>query len=93
MTITQTVEVPDDRWLKIKVPPEIPVGKTKIVYFPVREEAEANNTPMPHRSKGEFRLQGDFSQPLKERVLGCLKGQIWMSDDFDEPLEDFKDYM
>jgi hypothetical protein len=26
-------------------------------------------------------------------VFGCLKGQIKMSDDFDEPLEDFKDYM
>ncbi|WP_461246329.1 DUF2281 domain-containing protein [Treponema sp. R6D11] len=25
--------------------------------------------------------------------FGCLKGQIKMSDDFDEPLEDFKDYM
>ena len=24
---------------------------------------------------------------------GSAKGQIWMSDDFDEPLEDFKDYM
>ena len=29
----------------------------------------------------------------KERDFGCLKGQIWMSDDFDEPLEDFADYM
>ncbi|MBC7448199.1 MAG: DUF2281 domain-containing protein [Hymenobacteraceae bacterium] len=25
--------------------------------------------------------------------LGSMKGQIWMSDDFDEPLEDFKDHM
>jgi len=25
--------------------------------------------------------------------FGCLKGQIKISDDFDEPLEDFKDYM
>jgi len=25
--------------------------------------------------------------------LGCLKGMIHMSDDFDEPLEDFKEYM
>jgi hypothetical protein len=25
--------------------------------------------------------------------FGCLKGKIWMSADFDEPLEDFKDYM
>jgi Protein of unknown function (DUF2281) len=24
---------------------------------------------------------------------GSLEGQIWMSDDFDEPLEDLQDYM
>ncbi len=24
---------------------------------------------------------------------GSAKGQIWMSDDFDEPLEEFKEYM
>jgi DNA-damage-inducible protein J len=25
----------------------------------------------------------------RESMLGCMKGKIWMSDDFDEPLEDF----
>jgi hypothetical protein len=25
--------------------------------------------------------------------FGCLKGKIWMAPDFDDPLEDFKDYM
>jgi addiction module RelB/DinJ family antitoxin len=25
--------------------------------------------------------------------LGCMKGKIWMADDFDEPLDDFKEYM
>jgi hypothetical protein len=29
----------------------------------------------------------------KEREFGCAKGQFWIADDFDEPLEDFKDYM
>ncbi len=29
----------------------------------------------------------------RERQLGKYKGQIWMSDDFNEPLEEFKDYM
>ena len=29
----------------------------------------------------------------KDPQLGCMKGQIWMSDDFKEPLEDFKEYM
>ena len=27
------------------------------------------------------------------RKPGTAKGQIWMSDDFDAPLEDFEDYM
>jgi prevent-host-death family protein len=31
--------------------------------------------------------------PLKKRRLGGLKGKIWIADDFDAPLEDFKDYM
>jgi len=26
-------------------------------------------------------------------VFGCAKGQFKIADDFDEPLEDFKDYM
>ena len=32
-------------------------------------------------------------EPKGKPVFGCLKGQIRMSDDFNEPLEDFKDYM
>ena len=29
----------------------------------------------------------------KRRKSGSAKGQIWMSSDFDEPLEDFEPYM
>lgn len=32
-------------------------------------------------------------QPLKRNGLGSLKGKIKMADDFDAPLEDFKDYI
>jgi len=32
-------------------------------------------------------------KPTKRGGLGMWKGKIWMSDDFDEPLEDLKDYM
>ena len=31
-----------------------------------------------------------IKRPLKR---GSAKNQVWMSDDFDEPLEDFKEYM
>ena len=29
----------------------------------------------------------------KRPVFGCAKGQFWMSDDFDAPIEDFAEYM
>lgn len=32
-------------------------------------------------------------QPKKIPQFGCMNGEIWMSDDFNEPLEDFKEYM
>ena len=31
--------------------------------------------------------------PKKKRKAGGLGGKVWYSDDFDEPLEDLKDYM
>jgi hypothetical protein len=34
MSITQTVEVPDNRWLTVKVPPEVPVGRNILTYTP-----------------------------------------------------------
>jgi DNA-damage-inducible protein J len=34
------------------------------------------------------------NEPAKKSPKpGCMKGKIWMADDFDAPLEDFKDYM
>ncbi len=32
-------------------------------------------------------------KPLELRPYGLAKGKIWMSPDFDAPLEDFKEYM
>ena len=36
----------------------------------------------------------DFAVTQKpKRVIGGLKGKIWLSDDFNEPLDDLKEYM
>jgi hypothetical protein len=43
-------------------------------------EALQENTSLGKSKKGE-------------RQLGKYEGQIWMSDDFNHPLEEFKDYM
>ena len=33
-------------------------------------------------------------EPVKKTPKpGCLRGKIWIADDFDAPLEDFKEYM
>jgi hypothetical protein len=32
-------------------------------------------------------------KPKRVRKAGSAKGLIWMSDDFDDPLEDFREYM
>ena len=29
----------------------------------------------------------------REDMFGSMKGKMWMSDDFDAPLDDFKEYM
>ncbi|MCP9490126.1 MAG: type II toxin-antitoxin system Phd/YefM family antitoxin [Solirubrobacteraceae bacterium MAG38_C4-C5] len=34
-----------------------------------------------------------YEPPREPREPGGLEGQIWIADDFDEPLEEFRDYM
>ena len=41
----------------------------------------------------EHKKASQFEKPLKKRVFGSAKGKYIMSADFDEPLEEFKDYM
>ena len=43
--------------------------------------------------KGDRTIQLTPKKPVKNRKPGSAKGKVWMSEDFDEPLEDFKDYM
>lgn len=44
-----------------------------------------------HSHNSEISVQ--LEKPKKKRQAGVLKGKIWMSDDFDEPLEEMKEYM
>ncbi|MCA1752807.1 MAG: DUF2281 domain-containing protein, partial [Flavobacteriales bacterium] len=41
-----------------------------------------------------LKSKSDMSQkPMKKRKAGLAKGLIKMKDDFDEPLDDFKEYI
>jgi len=49
---------------------------------------------LQHRAQnGNKPLDTPKGEAPKERVFGCSKGRYRMADDFDAPLEDFKDYM
>ncbi len=54
------------------------IGTTvEILVFPIEEQYHSPVT--------------DIEEP--KTGFGCLKGQIWMADDFDAPLDCFKEYM
>jgi hypothetical protein len=42
-------------------------------------------------AKNSSTLKSDIKQ--NNRGFGSLKDKIWMAEDFNSPLEDFKDYM
>jgi Protein of unknown function (DUF2281) len=51
---------------------------------------------LPDHLKVEFlehKKASEIDKPLKKRVFGSAKGKYVMSADFDEPLDEFKDYM
>ena len=38
--------------------------------------------------------QEESAKPVKKMPKpGCMRGEIWMADDFDAPLEEFEEYM
>jgi len=76
-TITAILEADADGTLHLPLPAELRHGKVKV-------EAKLEPAEPTAQSREE-------SGSLKG--FGCLRGKIRMAPDFDEPLEDFKDYI
>ena len=53
-----------------------------------KKQRNGVETPAPEKKNTDGNLE-----KLPESGFGCMKGMFKMSPDFDEPLEDFKDYM
>ncbi len=61
-------------------------------------KAEINSLPKALRQEvADFiaflKMKTKTQSKLKAREFGFAKGKIKLSDDFDEPLEEFKNYM
>jgi len=77
MTITQTVE--------------IPAGRRRIT-LDVPPQLPAGKTIITFAPAGSAKKPAKEA-PKKVPVFGSAKGKYRMAEDFDAPLEDFKDYM
>ena len=80
--MVRTIIKPNASKINLSIPAEYIGEELEILVFPVNE--------MDNLKKSANGLEPS-TQAVP--VFGCLKGQIQMSDDFDEPLEDFKEYM
>lgn len=45
------------------------------------------------KKEKDYKVDGTEKGETNKRPFGILKGKIKMAEDFDEPMEDFKDYM
>ncbi len=80
-TIVKKIVIPPDHKinLDLEFPPESITGEVEMTII-IKPKGPA---------------LGKDGKPLNRmaELRGIYKGQVWMSDDFDAPLEDFKEYM
>jgi hypothetical protein len=64
-----------------------------LVYKNQQKQADNNGlyTNDDDKENVNFLKEPDVEKLKLKREAGLLKGKIWMSDDFDEPLEEFPD--
>jgi len=72
---------------------------TQTVEIPANHRLTIDVPPEVPAGRAEIRFfpvstgKEPVTERKKHREFGCVKGDYWMADDFDAPLDDFKDYM
>ena len=74
MTITQTVEIPDNRRLIINVPNEVPTGRTILAFTPVQTTMKSLMT-----EQEELELINRYADELNREAIDTLSYQtpLW----------------
>jgi hypothetical protein len=67
MTIEQTVEIPENHRLSIQVPPEVPVGRARIVFFPA-PNVESQSEELPRITRAQWAKWEKNPDPVIERM-------------------------
>jgi len=73
---------------------DITVSEAKARFSEILKRVEAGETVVVTRhGKPVARIEASGEKKRKLPRIGAFKGEVWMSDDFDEPLEEFREYM
>jgi len=80
--MVRTIIKPNAPKINLSIPVEYVGEEIEILVFPVKKTKSMENL-----------INDPVTTAKATPVFGCMKGQIQISDDFDEPLEDFKEYM
>ena len=80
MTITQTVDIPDNHRLVIDVPREVPAGRTILTFTPSSKQGLAGKKPANHRpdamsEEQEIELINRNADRLNAEALDVLSYQ------------------
>ncbi len=59
----------------------------------LKQVAEGKEFTITENGEPKAKLSAVSSSAHRQPRAGSLPGKIWMSPDFDAPLDDFKDYM
>ena len=71
----------------------VKVHEAKTNFSKLLKAVEEGDEVIVHRGDEPVARLVRYEEPVATRGFGSLKGRIWMSDDFDDPLPEFEDYM
>jgi len=90
MTITQTVEIPADRLITLKVPPQIPTGRVILSFTPEVEGCQLC-AKYSDPETGELRLNAETIASIQEvddMLAGKIPNTLKKFNTLEEMLED-----
>ena len=78
MTLTQTVEIPENRWLKIKVPHEVPTGwQDVIIQFPIKTDHTTSAKRKLTAEEEAEHIERNFER-INREAMDVFEDQKWI---------------
>ena len=90
--IRTIASAPHAESLLIHIPEEYRSYSLEVILLPITDDAQDSAFSIDP-DKGERLLKRKASTAKRKSMFGALKGKVMMSSDFDEPLEEFAEYM